>query len=146
MRIESAGPAPARAAICLYAVAVLGTLYPGVVYLSRSEFMPYHARAAGLPWPAIAAGVQTLLLGLMRTTGIGAVTLGVALAMLLWIPCRRGEQWALRLLPALVLLYHGGLLAEMRWVAAATHAQPPWFLPLIPAAAAIAGAVLSFRR
>ena len=85
-------------------------------YLKRSDFMPYHGQAVGVPWAEIEPRMQVLLMALIRVVGAGWIALagaGVMLACLIffgvtshcrscwrsncsaWSPrCRR--SWSLR--------------------------------------------------
>jgi hypothetical protein len=97
----------------------------GVVYLVRSQFMPYHEEAIGLPWHQLDPRLQTLLLALMRTAGGGLLTGGISAAVLLLIPFRAGELWARYAIPAIGLVCGlPGLYATVL-VRSRTHAHTP---------------------
>jgi len=108
-----------------YALAALVSMVFGAVYLVRSQFMPYHEEAMGLPWGQLDQRLQTLLLALMRTTGGGLLAVGISAAILLLIPFRAGEPWALYAIPAIGLV--GGLpgLYATTLVRSRTHAHTP---------------------
>jgi hypothetical protein len=55
-----------------HALALLVIAAVGVIYLSRTQFMPYHAVALGKSWADIDQVLQILLLALIRALG-GAV-------------------------------------------------------------------------
>jgi hypothetical protein len=40
-----------------------------IVYLFRSEFMPYHSVAVGMSWSEVDPAFQVVILALMRATG-----------------------------------------------------------------------------
>jgi hypothetical protein len=76
--------------------ALVGLLYLafGVVYLTTSKFMPYHAEAVGKQWEEIEPRTQVVLSGLMKLGGGGLVGFALAMACLLFVPFRQGEVWA----------------------------------------------------
>ena len=41
-------------------------------YLKRSDFMPYHGQAVGLPWKEVEPRMQLLLIALIRVVGAGS--------------------------------------------------------------------------
>jgi hypothetical protein len=79
----------------------------GIVFLVRSQIMPYHEEAIGLPWKQLDQRMQALLLALMRTTGGGLLAGGISIAILLLIPFRAGMSWARYTIPVIGLV--GGL-------------------------------------
>jgi hypothetical protein len=112
------------ASVC-YALAALVSIAFGAAYLVRSQFMPYHEEAIGLPWQQLDQRMQTLLLALMRTTGGGLLTGGISAAILLLIPFRAGEPWAWYAIPAIGLVCGlPGLYATIL-VRSRTHAHTP---------------------
>jgi hypothetical protein len=112
------------ASVC-YALAALVSIVFGAVYLVRSQFMPYHEEAIGLPWQQLDQRLRTLLLALMRTTGGGLLAVGISTAILLLIPFRAGEPWSRYAIPAIGLV--GGLpaLYATILVRSRTHAHTP---------------------
>ena len=53
-----------KAAMAVYSVMVCLLLLGGILYLSRSEFMFYHAQAVGTAWQAVPVNTRALLLAL----------------------------------------------------------------------------------
>jgi hypothetical protein len=99
----------------------------GVYYLISTEVMPYHREVIGVPWAELAPGCRTLILTLMKGTGMVGVTGGVALAVLLAIPFRRREgwsRWAILLIGATVLVPM--LMGAVR-LRIDTGAAAPWW-------------------
>jgi hypothetical protein len=92
------------AAFVSYALAALLSMAFGIIYLVRSQFMPYHQEALDKPWQQLDARLQALLLGLMRTAGGGLLAGGISATILLLIPFRAGESWSLLAIPAIGLV------------------------------------------
>ena len=55
------------------------TLAFGVIYLTRSQFMPYHSLALDKPWSEVESNTQTLILALMRVAGGGFAATEIAI-------------------------------------------------------------------
>ncbi len=111
----------------LYAINTVVSLILGLIYLGRREFMPYHADALGVEWAAVGAELQVLLVALMDVAGAGWIALGIASAVLIAIPMRRGERWAGFLLPSLMLIFYVPTLMATLAVLDGTPATPPWY-------------------
>ena len=79
--------------IC-YGVDALTALIFGVIYLTRSQFMPYHSLALAKPWSEVEPNTQTLILALMRVAVGGFMATGIAIIVLLCIPFQ-ARQWAI---------------------------------------------------
>jgi len=92
------------AAFVCYALAALLAVIFGIIYLGRSQFMPYHEEAIGTPWNKLDHRLQALLLGLMRTAGGGLLAGGLTVMILLLFPFRAGESWSLFAIPAIGLV------------------------------------------
>jgi hypothetical protein len=52
-------------------VALLSILF-ALIYLTRNQFMPYHAEALSLSWSELAEEMQVLILALMRAAGVNS--------------------------------------------------------------------------
>lgn len=115
----------ARLALACHGLAALLLLAFGVMYLTRSEFMPYHRDAIGLGWGELHPRVQTLLLGLMRTAGGGFLASSLAMLLLLAFPFRRGERWARWAVPAVGVAVAAPALYVALLLRARTPASPP---------------------
>lgn len=77
-----------------YGVIALISLVFGIVYLTRTQFMPYHSLALEKQWTEVESNTQTLILALMRVAGSGFVVTGITILVLLCIPFQAREQWA----------------------------------------------------
>lgn len=123
--------------VALTAVAV------GLVYLFSPRVMPYHQRVLGIEWSQLDPGIQLILLGLLRGTGLAALVTGLAVAILLLIPFRRGEPWARWAIAglALTVLVPGAWTA--RGLELASGAATPWQLLVAGIALVLAGFLLS---
>jgi hypothetical protein len=131
-----------KAAAVSYSIVALISLVLGSIYLFSSQFMPYHAAALGTSWAALEPAEQTLILALMRVSGGGWVAVGIALAVLVAVPFRQGQAWAVWLLPLLGLVFYlPNLYATVR-VTLDTPATAPWYGNLGGIVALLAGYAL----
>jgi uncharacterized protein YjeT (DUF2065 family) len=90
----------------------LAVILFGVRYMRREAFLPYHAAVAGKSWSELDAGVQRIVLGMLRIIGGGFATFGVSL---LWLcfALHEGVRWA----PWAILTVSATVLVPMLYVA-----------------------------
>jgi hypothetical protein len=131
-----------KAAAVSYSIVALISLVLGSIYLFSPQFMPYHADALGTAWAALEPAEQTLILALMRVAGGGWVAVGITLAVLVAVPFRQGQAWAVWLLPLLGLVFYlPNLYATVR-VTLDTPATAPWYGNLAGIVALLVGYAL----
>jgi len=116
-----------------------------LIYLFRSEFMPYHAAAVGQSWKEIDPSFQILILALMKVTGGGWLSAAVALIILLLKPFKEGSKWAFRAIPVIGLTASLSSLYVTIYVAVNTPASPPWTAAAFGAMLFVAGYILSLK-
>ena len=132
-----------RVGFGFHAVATLALIAFGWTYLSSSEFMAYHAAAAGTDWKDLAPGLQALGLTALRLVGAGSLALGLALGVILWGPYRRGERWALWTVSILGSSYGLALSISAFSVASTTPGNPPWRAAVVLPLLFLMGGILS---
>lgn len=115
----------------------------GFVYLFRAEFMPYHSIAVGMSWSAIPPHFQVLVLALMKVFGGTCVALALLNFIVLIVPFRQGENWALWALPLCALVQISASVYAMSHVALNTAAKPPFWSSAIAAILVIIALILS---
>ena len=135
-----------KAAFACHVLANLILMGFGFAYLLRSEFMPYHAVAVGMPWDELGTGVRVLILGLMRALGGACLAIAVLEFAVLVVPFRQGAVWARWAIPAGGLVITAAALYAMAYVAANTPATPPWIGPAAGGVLLLIGLVLSLGR
>jgi len=99
----------------------------GVRYLAASQLMPHHRQMLGVAWTELTPGTRTLMLTLMKGTGLAGICTAVPLAVFLAVPFRRHEAWShwailLTGVTALVPMLIGALR-----VRSATGVAVPWW-------------------
>jgi hypothetical protein len=115
----------------------------GVLYLTRSRFMPYHSDALQLSWDELDSQLQALLLALMRGVGGGWLAVGLSVAFLLLFPFRAGETWARYAIPLVGLAAALPSLYAGLYVRSRTSASPPVNLVVVAIVLLIVGFFVS---
>ena len=127
-----------------YACVALITLAMASVFLTATEFFPYHAAASGIDWVDVEPGLQTVFLAVFRVCGAGWLTVGIALALLIALPFGSGDQrWSYFAIPLLSLIFWGITLGTTVYVATTTPANPPWAGSLACIALTVVSATLA---
>lgn len=129
----------AGACYLLSAVYFLGV---GLAFVFASEFFPFHSDVIQTPWSELDTLSQTLYLGMMRTEGAGFLASSVAIAVLLFIPFRRGEGWSCWAMSAVGIVEHVPTFLANLHVSRVTSASPPWQAAAVGMALLTIGLVL----
>ena len=131
------------ASFVCYALVIVLNFGFSVVYLTRSEFMPYHREAIGKPWGELDPAVRTIILALMRGGGVSVFTIGVYMGLILLFPFREGRSWAIYSLPVLGIASGVALLSVVTFVKKRTSAHPPIAASIVVIALCAAGLIFS---
>jgi len=115
-----------KIAFVIYLVGSLSLIAFSIVYLSCSTIMPYHQEAIKMNWEELSTGLQILLQALIKMVAAGFFVTGLSALILLFIPFRRGAQWAHWAIPLLGIVWNGFSLYVTGTVAMKTHASTPW--------------------
>ena len=89
----------------LYCLVALGSIAQGVRYLGGDEIADYHESVIATPWENIAPNYQRLLLGLYKGFGAGFLCVGLTIIVLVFIPFRAGDRWAVWATPGIAGVY-----------------------------------------
>jgi len=132
-----------KVAFVLFLLAYLVSAVFGLMYATRSQFMPYHAMAIDTEWSALPASYQVLFLALLKVGGGGMLATAVAGAFLLAIPFRQQLDWSRWALLAIivttsVLTLYGTLTVDLQ-----TPANPPTIAPILTILLAVVAAALT---
>lgn len=130
-------------ALGCYLIATLALAAFGVLYVVRSEFMPYHATAVGMEWENVDPAFQVLILALMKSFGGTALALVAIQIAVLVTAFRRGELWAKLVVPVASLIQGLTSLYVTLYVREYTPAEPPWIISVVGILLVVAGFVLS---
>jgi len=132
-----------KIAFTLYlTICLLGFAF-GIAYLACQTIMPYHHQAIGVDWEDLAPGMQVMLVNFVNFAGAGFITGSLSCLIMLLIPFRRGELWAKRTVPLILMVFNGFCLYVSASVAAKTDASPPWLLSIVLIIVILAGYIIS---
>jgi hypothetical protein len=137
---------PKKIAFALFTLVVILSGAFAAVYLFRAEFMPYHAAAVGKSWTELDGSMRILILGFLRVVGGGWLATFLALAILLFIPFRRGEVWARWAILLVGSAAAGPTLYATLLIKRGTPGNPPWYAAAAAMALLLAGFLLSPER
>jgi hypothetical protein len=126
-----------------YMAAIAGLGAWGFVFLLRTEFMPYHVVAVGMPWSEVPHPFQVLVLTLYKLAGGAWVVIALSLLVLLLGPFRQGAVWAQRAIPALILIQGAGVMNAMAYITLNSPATPPWTFTIAVIVITVVGFFLS---
>ena len=132
-----------RVAFSCYLLGLLLLIILALMYLLRSEFMPYHAAAVGQSWVEVDPAFQILISALMKVTGGGWLATAFATGILLFIPFRKGMRWAYWAIPVIGLSTSLTSLYATIYVARNTPASPPWMAAALGTILLVVGFVFS---
>jgi hypothetical protein len=129
-----------KLALGIYIVAGAVDIALGATYFSSKQFMSYHAEAVDAPWQELDAGIQTLILALMRLAGGGWFALGFFTIVMALAALSTRSVFVRWTLPAGMLIAWSASFAATWGVYQATGAATPW----TPSLAMIVFALLAF--
>ena len=130
-----------RLSIALFALVGLSLFLVGSVYLSLSQFMPYHAEALQLEWDSLDSNFQGLILGLLKGLGSGAFVAGTAVLWMAGKSLREGPQPFVVLLPFVAISYSSLLCFATYTVYTNTPGNPPLLLNVLLVVASVLASV-----
>ena len=116
------------------------------VYMSRSEFMSYHAEAVNMEWNQVPDNFKILILAGIRTIGALMFTISIAIVTLLYIPFKKEILWAKYALGALNVLVTISLIYVVLFVRSNTNAHPPLYPLLVILCIVIVSFIFSIKR
>ena len=135
--------------IALFGLVGISLLLTGAVYLTSSEFMPYHSAAVQIAWEELHPNFQGLILGFLKGLGSGAFVAGVATLFMAGMSLARGPRPFLVLLPFVASAYSTLLCYATYTVSTRTPGDPPLIPNLVLVMVSLLGSValvLSQRR
>ena len=127
--------------ISLFALVGVSLLLTGAVYLSLSEYMPYHSRAIQLAWQELDPKLQGLILGLLKGLGSGAFVAGFATLFMAGMSLKNGPKPFLALLPIVATGYSTLLCYATYTVYTRTPGDPPLIPNILLVATSLLGSM-----
>jgi hypothetical protein len=135
-----------RIALFVLLLPTIGLLGQGILYVSTTQFMQYHADALAVEWDALPANYRGFVLGVIKGMGAGSVAVSMAILIILGIPFRRGENWARWAAPLIGIVFTGLTAYAAFTIDRLTPAETPWRQTLLLTGAYVAGGAICLLR
>lgn len=116
-----------KLALVLFAIGGISHIIFGIVYVTASEFMPYHAQALNVDWNRLGENYKTLFLALIRLAGVGGLVAGIVNLTLISCLYHRVESRLIWLLIASSLIFQ----SMMNYVVYSVYINTPGDPPLL---------------
>lgn len=127
---------------CYLITAIVSIIF-GIIYLTRSKFMPYHQVALEKEWTELDIKIQTLILALMRAAGGGFLATGMTIILLMYLYIKTIEEWIIFIIPTIGFVTLLSSLYATLLVKNRTPGLPPVNLNLVLIGLMITGFILS---
>jgi len=111
---------------CLYVVVGAVSFVMAWKSLFSTAFIPVHQEAAGVPLKSLAPPVQSVILALMRVSGLGFLAVGLLLTVFPIVDSFHADTFAMFAAPAIALLFCAGLFLVNHSLHRRTMAATPW--------------------
>ena len=135
--------APHVIGTCLYACVAIISVFMASKALGARKLLPFQQVAAGKPWDEIDAGLQAVVMSLLRLSGLGFLVVGAQLGLVAITGIVHRAPFVTVALPVLSLAFCAGLCLVNLRLHRQTGVKTPWKGSLYAAIAVAAGLVLS---
>ncbi len=132
-----------KTAFVLYFFNSLLSIIFGFKYLFCDSIMQYHQQAIDMDWSELEYGLQLLLNGLIKIATSCFFIVAISSITLLLIPFRKGERWAMWLVPLIQILFLVFATYVPLNLAIKTNASTPWPFSIIATCFVIIAFLLS---
>ena len=129
-------------ALILFAIVGVSHIIFGIVYVTASEFMPYHAQALNIDWNELGENYKTLFLALIKLAGVGGLVAGIVNLTLISYLYHRVESRLIWLLIAPSLIFQSMTNYVVYSVYTNTPGDPPLLMVSIGSVTLIIATVL----
>jgi hypothetical protein len=129
-----------KIAFFLYMINSILSLVFGFRYLLCDTIMPYHQQAIGMKWVELGPGLQLLLNSQIKVIAAAFFVTSISSVILLLIPFRKGERWAIWSIAIIQILFLSFILYVPVNIYLHTQASTPWPFSV----AALALSVIAF--
>jgi hypothetical protein len=131
------------ASIFLYAAVGIISLTMAYKNLFFNKFIPFHEKAAGKPLGHFDNGLQSVIIALMRVSGLGFLVVSLLLIILPITNYYAQNTFIKYVVPAIALMYCSGLFLINFQLYSKTGADTPWKFSLYAVGIILLGFVLS---
>lgn len=137
-----------KSALVLFAVGGISHIIFGIVYVTASELMPYHAQALNVDWNKLGENYKTLFLAFIRLAGAGGLVAGLVNLTLVSYLYHRVESRMVWLLIASSLIFQSMMNYVVYSVYINTPGEPPLLMVSVGSVTCIIATIMllvSFR-
>jgi len=125
---------------------MVGIIAMGMAFknIAAKKFLPFQEQASGKSWNELDQGIQSVVLVLMKITGLGFLVMAFLLMIVPIVNYVGNDRFNLYAIPAISLVYCLGLYLFNFQLYRRTGAKTPWKRSLAAAVVIAAGLFLSF--
>jgi hypothetical protein len=131
-------------------LSILLYLFVGIVSLTMAyrnlfseRLLAFHEKASGVEWHQLSAGLQEVVIALMRVSGLGFLIVGVMLIVFPLANYFLHSAFLRYAVPMIAMIYCCGLFLYNYRLHVRTSAETPWKKSLYAVLALIAGLLFS---
>lgn len=129
--------------ICLYMVVGLISLTMAYKSIFSTRFIPFHEKAAGKTWDQVDNGLQSVIIALMRVSGLGFLVVALLLIIFPLFNYYYKNSFIQYAVPMISLVYCFGLFLFNYQLHTKTNAETPWKRSLYAALVILIGFIIS---
>ncbi len=129
--------------VCLYMIVGVVALTMAYKNMFSNRFIAFQEKAAGKSWDEIEKGIQSVLIALMRVSGLGFLVVALLLMVFPLAAYPGNNAFVQYAVPIVSLLYCLGLALFNYQLHVQTKVNTPWMRSLYAAGIVGAGLILS---
>ena len=112
--------------------------------ITARKYLPFHEKAAGKTWESIEEPLQSVIITILRISGLGFFIVFLLLTIFPLINYSRQENYIKLLIPAISMVYCIGLFLFNYLLYRKTNAKTPWTGSLIAIFIILLSLIISF--
>ncbi len=129
--------------VCLYMIVGIFSMTMAYKNIFSDRFIAFHEQAAGKSWDDIGKGIQSVIIALMRVSGLGFLVVALLLMVFPLVNYFQNNAFLQYAVPTISLLYCLGLALFNYQLHVQTKVSTPWVRSLYASAIIGAGLILS---
>jgi len=134
---------PAIISAILYFITGMICLAMALKCLTAKKFLPFHEKASGTAWEHLDTGIQTVIITMLRITGLGFLVVFLVLTVLPIANFSARNNFLKYFIPLLSFIFCSGLFIFNYDLYRKTGAGTPWKGSLAAGVIILAGFILS---
>jgi hypothetical protein len=130
--------------VIIYGIAGVISLIMAFKNLSLKRFIEFHEKAANVQWEDIDKPLQSVILALMKVSGLGFLVVAMLLLIFPVVNYFMQNEFIKYSIPVIALIYCSGLFLVNFYLHKQTDSETPWRGSLIVVISISAGIFISF--